>query len=109
MTRFEIAGGMGVNVDGGAARLARPSADLKAVNARVLGLASAQSHDIQARLEADGVRVCRGVGRVLAPGRVQLEGASGDSEELARRRPAGRHRRHARGPWPRPCPTVSAS
>ncbi len=81
MTRFEIAGGMGVNVDGGAPGSAA-SADLKAVNARVLGLASAQSHDIQARLEADGVRVCRGVGRVLAPGRVLLEGASGDSEEL---------------------------
>jgi NAD(P)H dehydrogenase (quinone) len=81
MTRFEIAGGMGVNVEGGAPGSAA-SADLKAVNARVLGLASAQSHDIQARLEADGVRVCRGVGRVLAPGRVLVEDTSGDSEEI---------------------------
>src|SRR3954469_8311984 len=46
MTRFEIAGGMGVNVEGGAPG-SSASADLKAVNARVLGLASAQSHDIQ--------------------------------------------------------------
>ena len=81
MTRFEVAGAMGVNLPGATPDHA-VTADLKAVNARVLGLASAQSHDIQARLEADGVRVCRGVGRVVAPGRVRLEWASGDIEEL---------------------------
>ncbi|MGB2700019.1 MAG: FAD-dependent oxidoreductase, partial [Candidatus Phosphoribacter baldrii] len=39
----------------------RPRAsDLRSVNARILDLAAAQSADILARLEADGVRVCRG-------------------------------------------------
>ena len=82
MTRFEVAGAMGVSIQGASPDHAA-SADLKAVNARVLGLASAQSHDIQTRLEADGVRVCRGVGRVVAPGRVRLECATGETEELA--------------------------
>ena len=82
MTRFEVAGGMGVSIQG-PRPTTPPRADLKAVNARVLGLASAQSHDIQTRLEADGVRVCRGVGRVLAPGRVALEAPPARREELA--------------------------
>ena len=56
--------------------------DLRAVNARILALAAAQSQDITARVVADGVRVCRGTGRLVAPGRVHVEFAEGGSEEI---------------------------
>ncbi len=42
-------------------------ADLAAVNARVLRLAAAQSADIAARMEAAGVTVVRGSGRIADP------------------------------------------
>src|SRR5688500_8174182 len=45
-------------------------ADLPAVNARILDLASAQSRDIEARLVKDGVEVIRGTGRLESPSRV---------------------------------------
>jgi pyruvate/2-oxoglutarate dehydrogenase complex dihydrolipoamide dehydrogenase (E3) component len=56
--------------------------DLRAVNARILDLAAAQSADIHARLEADGVRVCRGTGRLLAADRVRVDFTDGGSEDL---------------------------
>ena len=43
------------------------SVDLGAVNRRVRALAQAQSDDVQARLEAEGVRVVRGEGRLDGP------------------------------------------
>ena len=48
-------------------------ADLAAVNARILGLAQAQSEDIRAGLEERGVRVIRGRGRLSGPARVHVE------------------------------------
>ena len=59
----------------------RLSTDLHEVNERILGLAQAQSEDIEHRLRADGVRVCRGTGRLLAPGTVRVDGA-GTSEDI---------------------------
>ena len=56
--------------------------DLRAVNGRILALASAQSQDIHARLVGDGVRVCRGTGRLLSASRVRVEFADGGVEEL---------------------------
>lgn len=53
-------------------RTAGRSSDLREVNERILGLARAQSEDIEARLRADGVRVCRGTGALLAPDRVRV-------------------------------------
>lgn len=47
--------------------------DLERVNARVLGLAEAQSTDIQARLQAQGVRVITGTGRLDGPQRVVVQ------------------------------------
>nr|WP_253182068.1 NAD(P)H-quinone dehydrogenase [Cellulosimicrobium cellulans] len=49
--------------------------DLEAVNSRVLALAAAQSADIRARLEREGVRVVLGEGRLDGPERVVVEGA----------------------------------
>ena len=56
--------------------------DLRAVNARILALAAAQSADIQARLVADGVRVCRGTGRLVAADRVAIEFDAGGTDEV---------------------------
>jgi dihydrolipoamide dehydrogenase len=47
--------------------------DLARVNQRVRDLASKQSADIGARLEAEGVRVVRGTGRLKGPGAVVVD------------------------------------
>ena len=94
LSRFELAGGLGVRVDGawpaerdgageGATNGRAAGADLVAVNQRILGLAAAQSRDIEARLETVGVRVCRGVGRLVSPVRVSVALADGTTEDLA--------------------------
>ncbi len=57
--------------------------DLLAVNARILALASAQSRDIQTRLERDGVRILRGTGSLTSPSEVLATGADGTSETLS--------------------------
>lgn len=54
--------------------------DLERVNARVLGLAEAQSADVQARLQAQGVRVITGTGRLDGPQRVVVR-PSGPRDE----------------------------
>jgi NAD(P)H dehydrogenase (quinone) len=56
------------------------SVDLKRVNARVTALAQAQSEDIAARLDREGVRVLRGIGRLDGPSRVVAELADGGEE-----------------------------
>ncbi len=58
-------------------------ADLRAVNHRIVDLATAQSEDIATRLVAEGVRVCRGTGRLPSASRVAVEHADGEAEELA--------------------------
>lgn len=55
----------------------RDVVDLKAVNARVLALAAAQSADIRARLEREGVEILTGAGRLDGPARVVVEQADG--------------------------------
>jgi NAD(P)H dehydrogenase (quinone) len=52
--------------------LGQVRADLGAVNARVRALARAQSEDIRARLEAEGVRIIVGRGVLDGPGRVRV-------------------------------------
>jgi pyruvate/2-oxoglutarate dehydrogenase complex dihydrolipoamide dehydrogenase (E3) component len=59
---------------------ARVRADLGAVNLRVQALAKAQSDDITARVEAEGVRVVRGRGVLEGPGRVRCGGATFDAD-----------------------------
>jgi len=60
----------------------RDLVDLKAVNARVLALADAQSRDIHARLEREGVDIVAGTGRLDGPSRVVVEDASGATTSL---------------------------
>ena len=52
------------------------------VNARVKRLASAQSADIAARMERDGVRILRGSGRLDGPSRVVAELTDGGTEAV---------------------------
>jgi NAD(P)H dehydrogenase (quinone) len=56
--------------------------DLAAVNARIRGLARAQSDDIRARLERDGVRIVEGVGRLDADGHVVARHVDGTEETI---------------------------
>src|SRR3954467_3114688 len=57
----------GVSVSASAGGPQRHQVDLEAVNSRVLALAAAQSADIRARLEREGVRVLIGTGRLDGP------------------------------------------
>jgi pyruvate/2-oxoglutarate dehydrogenase complex dihydrolipoamide dehydrogenase (E3) component len=58
------------------------SVDLAKVNARVRALAHAQSEDIAARLEREGVRVLRGTGRLDGPRSIVAELADGGQETV---------------------------
>ncbi|GAA1712125.1 NAD(P)H-quinone dehydrogenase [Isoptericola hypogeus] len=63
-------------------RARRELVDLEAVNARVLALAEAQSADIRARLEREGVEILAGSGRLDGPSKVVVEGADGATTAL---------------------------
>lgn len=56
--------------------------DIVRVNSRVKWLAAAQSADIAARMDRDGVRLVRGVGRLDGPGRVVAELVGGGRETI---------------------------
>lgn len=56
--------------------------DLARVDTRVLALAQAQSQDIRARLEREGVLVIDGTGRLTGPDTVEVEKNSGGVEEV---------------------------
>ncbi|CAA9348186.1 MAG: NAD(P)H quinone reductase LpdA [uncultured Nocardioidaceae bacterium] len=56
--------------------------DLAKLNERVVGLAKAQSADIEGRLVRDGVRVVRATGRLDGPQRVVATSADGQEEVL---------------------------
>ena len=74
MSQFETAADLGVHLeDDEGDEVSDSVAELAAVNRRVLRLAAAQSRDIGRRLEADGVRVLRGVGRLVSAARVRAE------------------------------------
>jgi dihydrolipoamide dehydrogenase len=57
-------------------------ADLARVNRRVLDLANAQSRDIEARLEREGVRILRGKGGLKLPDRIVVELDEGGVEDF---------------------------
>ncbi len=60
----------------------RITADMAAVNARVMDLARAQSADIRARLEASGIRIVSGTGRLDGTNHVVATTPDGASERL---------------------------
>jgi len=67
---------LGVRFDG------EVGVDLAVVNGRLKSLATAQSADVEAHLQADGVRVVRGVGRLDGPNRVVADLTAGGMEGL---------------------------
>lgn len=75
MTLTESAGDLGIRPRGEAD--ASFEADFATVDSRVLRLARAQSRDIHARLEREGVQVIDGTGRLDGPSRVQVDAADG--------------------------------
>jgi dihydrolipoamide dehydrogenase len=80
MSDVAESGELGVRVRGQVG--AGVSVDLGAVNARVVALAQAQSSDIVARLQRDGVRLLRGRGRLDGPSRVVADRVDGQSEAV---------------------------
>jgi dihydrolipoamide dehydrogenase len=73
MTLAADSGELGVRISGGTPAPGLVSVDLGMVNDRVKRLAAAQSVDIQARLEREGVRVVSGLGRLEGPSTVLAE------------------------------------
>ncbi|HEX6937071.1 MAG TPA: FAD-dependent oxidoreductase, partial [Actinomycetes bacterium] len=86
MTDTAESGELGVRLgsggEGGEPPGDRVGVDLGRVNARVTALASAQSDDVAARLEREGVRVLSGGGRLDGPSRVVAELADGAVESV---------------------------
>jgi len=89
MTLFEHASELGIRPAGEATtilegKVAAVQVDLEVVNNRVLALAAAQSADIGARLEREGIRVVVGSGRLDGPQRVVVDddGAAGGGQTL---------------------------
>jgi NAD(P)H dehydrogenase (quinone) len=74
--------GLGVLVDGRPPDPALFSADLKAVNERILGLVRLQSNDIRDRLMQVGVHLVPGRGSLDADGRVRARRRDGTTEVL---------------------------
>jgi dihydrolipoamide dehydrogenase len=78
MAKIGTAEEVGLRLDDGSRRLAAAvSFDMGRVNARVRALARAQSDDIAARLEAEGVRLISGTGRLDGPHAVVVDTADG--------------------------------
>jgi len=69
-TNIRVSGRLGVRFGEKAYKQPRISVDLAAVNARLLGLAKAQSDDMRAELETAGVRLIAAEGRLDGAGRV---------------------------------------
>src|SRR6478735_1637919 len=88
MTIAERAADLGIRLPVDTAKAQHPAmrrhiVDLEAVNTRVMALAAAQSADIRARLEREGVRVVTGTGRLDGPERVLVEGGGDGGGDLA--------------------------
>ncbi len=83
MTQVSEAAELGLNFhdhEGDTATTIR--VDLAKVNDRVKRLAADQSSDISGRLDKEGVRVVRGVGRLDGPGRVVTDDDSFDADAI---------------------------
>jgi dihydrolipoamide dehydrogenase len=77
MTSFSHADRVGITTQGAVAT------QLPAVNQRVKALALAQSHDIAAQLERQGVQLLHGQARLSGPGKVEVTGDDGSAQVLA--------------------------
>src|SRR5699024_8383449 len=80
MTLTESAGDLGIRPRGESE--ASYEADFATVDARVLRLAKAQSRDIHARLEREGIRIIAGTGHLEEPGAVVVDTPEGQPVRL---------------------------
>jgi dihydrolipoamide dehydrogenase len=77
MTTFASSEELGVRLRSGVLASEQVAVDLTAVNKRVKALALAQSHDIEQRIEREGVQVLRGTGRLVGPNRLVVTTTDG--------------------------------
>ena len=83
MSDFATSGRLGVVLEGHEGdEVTGAVAQARTVNERILALATAQSADIRAGLEQDGVRVIAGTGEIVSRDTVRAVGADGTVEEL---------------------------
>ena len=80
MAEMEGAGELGISFSAGDSEKGVLGVDLARVNERVIGLAQAQSADIERRLTRENVRVVRGRGRLDGQGRVVAALADGGEQ-----------------------------
>jgi pyruvate/2-oxoglutarate dehydrogenase complex dihydrolipoamide dehydrogenase (E3) component len=80
MTTFACSEPLGVRLRSGARSEEEVSVELAVVNARVKALALAQSIDIARRVGREGVKVVRGSGRLVAPGRLVVDLPDGQED-----------------------------
>jgi NAD(P)H dehydrogenase (quinone) len=78
MTGFAHSEELGVRLSSGVLAAEQVAVDLTAVNKRVKQLALAQSHDIEHRVQREGVQVLRGSGRLVGSNRLVLRTADGE-------------------------------
>jgi dihydrolipoamide dehydrogenase len=78
MTTFAHSEELGVRLRSGVLASEQVVVDLTAVNKRVKELALAQSHDIEQRVQHEGVQVLRGSGRLVGPNRLVVTTADGE-------------------------------
>lgn len=82
LTTAASSAALGVLINGQTPDPSLVGVDLGAVNARILSLAQAQSADIAARLDRDGVRIVAGQGRFVDSGDVVATHPGGSSETV---------------------------
>ena len=74
---FRDSGRLGVRSEGRDPSALDLGIDIEGVNARILGLAAAQSRDIAGRMAREGIQLIVGHGRLDGPGRVIARGPDG--------------------------------
>lgn len=82
ITTAERGSDLGVLIAGRTAHASLIGVDLAAVNERILSLAAAQSADIAARMQREGIRVVSGTGRLDGPSEVVVTASDGATERL---------------------------
>jgi pyruvate/2-oxoglutarate dehydrogenase complex dihydrolipoamide dehydrogenase (E3) component len=78
MTTFAHSEELGVRLSSGVLAAEQVAVDLTAVNKRVKELALAQSHDIEQRVQREGVQVLRGSGRLVGSNRLVVRTTDGE-------------------------------